>query len=103
ALGSHTVSHANLLAISEPELSRELNDSKRLIEEKSAAKCRHFCYPYGMHSGAIAKIVSSCAYDAAVTTVNPGWNRSGDDVFLLRRFAFPRDPTRVPYLVCKLG
>lgn len=103
SLGSHTVSHANLLAISEPELSRELNDSKRLIEEKSAAKCRHFCYPYGLHSDAIAKVVSSCAYDAAVTTVNPGWNPSRDDMFSLRRFSFPRDPTKLPYLLCTGG
>jgi peptidoglycan/xylan/chitin deacetylase (PgdA/CDA1 family) len=100
SLGSHTVSHANLLAVSEPELGQELKASKYLIEEKSGSRCRYFCYPYGLHSDIVSKAVSSCGYDAAVTTMSPGWNRPGDDIFSLRRSYLPRDSKKVSYLLC---
>ena len=102
SIGSHTVSHANLLAISESELCSELRDSKRLINEKSGAECRYFCYPFGLHSDALSRFVSTCGYDAAVTTVGPGWNGPGDNLFTLKRFYLPRDWSRVQYLLCTL-
>jgi peptidoglycan/xylan/chitin deacetylase (PgdA/CDA1 family) len=46
-IGAHSVNHPSLAHISAQEMSAEMSESKRLIEEKLAKKVHHFCYPYG--------------------------------------------------------
>ena len=42
-IGSHTVSHKNLMKQSVDEIKNELKKSKSIIEEKTGSPCNHFC------------------------------------------------------------
>lgn len=46
-IGSHTVSHADLGAVSRVKAHRELADSKKMLEDKLQRPVRWFAYPYG--------------------------------------------------------
>lgn len=46
-IGAHTVSHKPLSKLSETEARKEIEDSKKLIEEKINKPVNHFAYPYG--------------------------------------------------------
>jgi peptidoglycan/xylan/chitin deacetylase (PgdA/CDA1 family) len=46
-LGSHTCSHPRLSQLGEAEITTELTESKRVLEERIAAPCLSFAYPYG--------------------------------------------------------
>jgi len=98
-LGSHSVSHPNLTLLSPGELRAELEHSRQVIEARTGAPCRHFCYPYGAHAPAVREAARSAGYVTAVTTEAPGWNGAGHDPFQLRRFAMPADPWRVAPLL----
>ncbi len=45
--GSHTLSHAKLTSLTDREISNELTESKRLLEEKLQLPVNCFAYPYG--------------------------------------------------------
>jgi peptidoglycan/xylan/chitin deacetylase (PgdA/CDA1 family) len=94
-IGSHTVTHANVERLHGAELITELADSRAEIESRVKVPCRHFCYPYGMHSPLTARVVRDVGYVSAVTTVRPGWNYCGNDLFTLRRSHMPKAAYRL--------
>lgn len=98
-VGSHTISHANLAAISEVEASRELQDSKNLIEKNTQIRCHHICYPYGAFTDRVAEIAGQVGYEAAVSTVGPGRNSKSQRLFALRRYSVPSMAAKLPYLM----
>lgn len=66
--GSHTVSHPNLDALAEDALLAELEQSKRMIEDRLGKPVRHFAPPYGLASAAVrGKIAQN--YRTSVGTV----------------------------------
>jgi peptidoglycan/xylan/chitin deacetylase (PgdA/CDA1 family) len=89
-LGSHTVTHPNLLLLTRDEVKSELLASKQKIEEESGGKCVSFCYPHGLCSPEIGTLVSNAGYRVAVTTKKPGWNTSATNIFNLNRAYIPR-------------
>lgn len=46
-VGSHTVSHRRLVALSDQEVEQELRESKEAIVRELAVECRHFSCPKG--------------------------------------------------------
>ena len=102
-IGSHTCSHPNLTLLSNEELRFELEDSKRLIEDRCGVACRHFCYPYGLYSTESHSAANAAGYESAVTTDSDRWSRRGDDLFLLRRFGLPRRPHQLRFLLTGMG
>jgi peptidoglycan/xylan/chitin deacetylase (PgdA/CDA1 family) len=81
-IGSHTVSHAHLPALSDSELDRELRDSRERIGDELGRPCRFLAYPYGEHDGRVQAAAVAAGYDAAFA-LGPGSSHSN-------RFALPR-------------
>ena len=46
-IGSHTASHANLMLLSDQDVTNELAESKKIIEKFVKKPCIHFCCPFG--------------------------------------------------------
>ncbi|HXN17182.1 MAG TPA: GNAT family N-acetyltransferase [Candidatus Binatus sp.] len=87
--GAHTVTHPALSKISAIQLKTEIVGSKTKIEEKLQLPARHFAYPFGQPfdiSSEAKQAVQQAGFSSAVTTVW-GFNRSGDDLFELKRFS----------------
>jgi hypothetical protein len=78
---------------------RELTESRRRIESQTGAPCRHFCYPYGGCSPEVQRETAAAGYSTAVTTLGPGWNAPGADLFGLRRFTLVARPAKLSRLL----
>lgn len=84
-IGAHTVTHPNLVRISESALREELNLSKKVLEDRLAVPIRHFAYPSGIASASVERAVHEAGFVSA-SLVEDGINRKGCDLFkLLRR------------------
>jgi peptidoglycan/xylan/chitin deacetylase (PgdA/CDA1 family) len=68
SIGSHTMSHRNLLALPEEEVDFELSRSKQIIEERTGEKVPAFSYTAGNHNSALREKVEKHGYRFAVTT-----------------------------------
>ena len=64
-VGSHTVSHAHLVALPDDELERELRESRRRIEDELGAPCRYLAYPFGEVDGRVRAAAMAAGYRAA--------------------------------------
>ena len=88
--GAHTRSHPILSRLtSVDELEDEITGSRRRIEREAGVEVRHFCYPNGTPadiSDKVVDIVKASGFTSAVTATR-GVNRSGADMFRLRRIA----------------
>jgi peptidoglycan/xylan/chitin deacetylase (PgdA/CDA1 family) len=81
-VGSHTVTHAHLPSLSDVELERELNDSRRRLEYELGRRCRFLAYPYGEENPRVQDAARAAGYDAAFALPGP----SGSvNPFALRR------------------
>ncbi|MFT7304756.1 MAG: peptidoglycan/xylan/chitin deacetylase (PgdA/CDA1 family)/O-antigen [Candidatus Azotimanducaceae bacterium] len=96
-VGSHTVNHIRVDHITQEKLRTELIDSKSYLEQITGSPCRHFCYPQGYYDTETARIADECGYESAYTG-EPGTNGVGDDLFKLKRIAFPRGETEAEIL-----
>ena len=83
-VGSHTMSHSYLPLLSEDRLSRELLDSKRIIEERIGTAVRFLSYPVGGFTPQAQAIAREAGYLAACTT-NRAMPHAGIDRYALRR------------------
>lgn len=83
-IGSHTLTHPNLTAISEQEAEHQIKESKILLENRFNVKVETFCYPYGVYSSQVAQVVKKVGYTAAVATYK-GIDESFDNLFYLPR------------------
>jgi peptidoglycan/xylan/chitin deacetylase (PgdA/CDA1 family) len=89
--GAHTVSHANLLALSDAAVGREIAGSKAMLETRLGHKIDAFCYPAGLHGARERELVRASGFRLAVGA-EPGPNRPDGDRFALRRIGVgPRD------------
>lgn len=87
SIGSHTVCHPVLSALSEEAVITELTASKEVIEKELGIPVRFFAYPNGTchdFNDQIVSHVKSAGYEAAVTTIR-GVNKDNCDLFRLRR------------------
>jgi len=67
-IGAHTLTHANLNALSEEKSKNEICASKEQIEACFQTACHSFAYPFGLYGPKDEKIVADCNYTNAVTT-----------------------------------
>lgn len=90
-IGSHSLTHPLLTEVTSPErLKSEVEDSKRILEEKLGKKVNTFCYPAGRFNEKVRQAVVDAGYKAAVVT-NPGRKIPDDDVFLMKRLRISRN------------
>lgn len=67
-IGSHTLTHNDLTKISETELTKELADSKRYLEEITKTPIDFLCYPAGQFNKQVIEESKKAGYLGAVTT-----------------------------------
>jgi peptidoglycan/xylan/chitin deacetylase (PgdA/CDA1 family) len=64
-IGSHTISHPHLPALSDHELERELVESRERIESQLGRPCRLLAYPFGDHDRRVQELARRTGYAAA--------------------------------------
>lgn len=84
-IGSHAMSHPHLSALVDADLSRELTDSKKIIEEKIGRKIDYFAYPGGAYDARVIEAVKTVGYRAA-TGVYQIIEQSPKYRYAIRRF-----------------
>lgn len=101
-MGSHTVTHAIMSALSREHAREELLNSQAAIEKETGRPCGHFAYPDGQLTdidGGCESLVREI-YSSAVTT-EPGVNYPGCDLYRLRRIGVIKEMD-VVYLKVKI-
>jgi peptidoglycan/xylan/chitin deacetylase (PgdA/CDA1 family) len=95
AIGSHTVSHPHLPALSLEEMTREIHGSRASIEQRLGVECETIAYPYGEHDEQVRAAVRAAGYQTAFALA-----RSGNfDVYAVPRVdLYRRDSTFVTRL-----
>lgn len=73
--GSHTVSHADLTALSPDGLRTELIDSKTCLEQSLTSPVKFLAYPFGRHSSSVREAAVQSGYAATFATGGRLWNR----------------------------
>jgi peptidoglycan/xylan/chitin deacetylase (PgdA/CDA1 family) len=81
---SHTKSHPSCNNVSEPELLRELEQSRRIVEERLGRPCPYLCWPYGLCSDTAIAISRKAGYKA-LFTIEHGVVKAGSDLFAIKR------------------
>jgi len=85
SFGSHCLGPETLVNIkSEDDVSREIFDSKMILEEQLGQEVVAFSYPEGRFTTRIRQLVMDAGYKLAVVT-SPGKKIASDDVFTLKR------------------
>ena len=67
-LGSHSMTHANFLQIEAAALGWELEESKRVLEQRFGVPVSSFAYPFGLYRLEQVALVRRAGYRSAVTT-----------------------------------
>ena len=94
SFGSHSATHAILTTATARELKNEIDDSFRVLRERSGNCVPVFCYPNGTYSDEVVGRVKAAGYIGAVTT-DFGWEtRMPRDLFRLRRVGIHNDIAR---------
>ncbi|WP_051822354.1 polysaccharide deacetylase family protein [Desulfonatronum thiodismutans] len=88
-IGSHTMTHPHLPAISRRQAMQEIDGSRKMLEDAFQVPVLSFCYPYGEYTPQIVELVRQAGYQTAVT-LDPGVNDNGQDPFLIKRFGVRR-------------
>ena len=91
-IGSHTLSHCNLLKYQKNEnyetylarIRREIFLSKEILESKIQGKVKFFAYPYGVYSPIIKNLVILAGYEG-ILNANSMNNTLNADSFSLNR------------------
>jgi peptidoglycan/xylan/chitin deacetylase (PgdA/CDA1 family) len=84
SIGSHTVTHPFLSRIEQSAAVSEISGSREIISRHLGVPADFFCYPSGDLTRREKQLVAAGGYRAAVS-VAPGVNRSGADLYALRR------------------
>ncbi|MDP3787239.1 MAG: polysaccharide deacetylase family protein [Candidatus Omnitrophota bacterium] len=86
-IGSHSLSHPDLLAVDSNTAKSEIAGSKERTEAIIGKKIKYFAYPYGSkrsYNSAIKKIVKESGYEKAYSNIM-GFNTKDTDPYDLRR------------------
>lgn len=84
SIGSHTVSHPCLTRIPMARAKKEIEDSKKLLEDYVGEKVDFFSYPYGDLNVDIINLVKEAGYKAGFL-ISPWWRR-----YRYSEFTIPR-------------
>jgi peptidoglycan/xylan/chitin deacetylase (PgdA/CDA1 family) len=90
-LGAHTCSHPKLIDIPEEQAQQELNNSKRIIEERLQVPCHHFAATWGhpdkdYDTKVHPQLAQQLGFHSFLTTER-GLMRAGDNPYRIRRDA----------------
>lgn len=68
-VGSHTRTHPRLTRLSDPELDRELRESRATCEQALGRPCRSLAYPFGDTDARVVAHAAEAGYEAAAIEV----------------------------------
>lgn len=99
-IGSHTLSHCNLLNMKQSEthmdylkrIEREISLSKLILEKHTGVPVQSFAYPYGVYNQQIKMLAKQAGYKALLN-VNGMNNSIPFDTYSLNRQIIPADIT----------
>jgi peptidoglycan/xylan/chitin deacetylase (PgdA/CDA1 family) len=83
-IGSHTVTHPVLTRVTPDRLHRELEQSRRRLEDMLGHPVTSFCYPNGAYDRTVRDAVARTGYRLAVTS-DDGLNDATIDPLAIRR------------------
>lgn len=83
-IGSHTVSHPVLPALSDVDAEHEIRASREQLERRLGVPVSSFCYPAGMFSERDKRIVGEAGYRSAVTCRQGAVTPASDPIELPR-------------------
>lgn len=92
-IGSHTLTHPNLVELDNKEAYAEIADSKKKLEDKIGKEVKSFAYPYGAKNtfdNRIKEIVRDAGYKKAYTNIM-GFNTENCDFYELKRMRIYSD------------
>lgn len=89
-IGSHTMSHPEMDAISKEDCYRELVESRKILEETLGHEVRHLAYPFGCYDDNVRTLTHEAGYYTACTVV-PLIANSSHDLFELPRINVGRE------------
>ena len=99
-IGSHTLSHPRLPAVSSDEARREIAESRAELAGRLRREVRHFAYPNPgdrtHHTAALRAVVAQSGYTTAVTS-EQAYVRDGDDALELGRLGVGTSDFRIPW------
>lgn len=84
-IGAHTVSHSNLTKLSLNELSHEVLDGKKKLEDNLGIPITVFAYPYGVYNDTVINFLKTSGFVAAFT-LDKGALQKKDHMLLLTRY-----------------
>ncbi len=95
-IGSHTLSHCNLLNYKKNEnyetylarVRREIFLSKEILESKIQGKVKFFAYPYGVYSPIIKNLVIQAGYEGILNANSMNNTLNTDPLSLNRQIVF---------------
>jgi peptidoglycan/xylan/chitin deacetylase (PgdA/CDA1 family) len=85
AIGSHTLSHVRLPGLAAPQLTRELRESKAVLEELLRTEVADLAFPYGEYDAATVECAVGAGY-VRLFTLEPQLWRAGQESCLIGRF-----------------
>ncbi|MEZ0322872.1 MAG: polysaccharide deacetylase family protein [Hydrogenothermaceae bacterium] len=83
-IGSHTLTHPFLTKIDRKEAKKEIESSKKILEDRLGVEIKSFCYPYGDYNREIRDLVEESGYRFAFTTESGSFEKK-DDPFQIKR------------------
>jgi peptidoglycan/xylan/chitin deacetylase (PgdA/CDA1 family) len=66
-IGSHSLKHDYLPALTEDELRRDLSDSRKILEDNLQSPVRHLSLPFGRGNGQVYRIAQEVGYASVAT------------------------------------
>jgi peptidoglycan/xylan/chitin deacetylase (PgdA/CDA1 family) len=82
--GAHSMTHPRLTGLTISECRRELEEPRRLLEERLGCPIVHFAYPFGHYDQRVQAMVAEAGYHSACS-VRSGMSGPDDDIFALHR------------------
>lgn len=84
-IGSHSVTHRNLVDLDERALRHEVTESRVALEELLDREVVGFAHPFGRYDERVREVVREAGYSYACTCRQHRTNHGGDDPYQLTR------------------
>ena len=88
-IGSHTLTHPDLLTLSEAQMRQEITQSRAGLLTLGLSPVKTFAFPYGNYNDLALQIVKESGFTSSRTAnpVDSGYNYKNSDPFLLKNFS----------------
>lgn len=91
-IGSHGMTHKDFWTLNDAEMTHEIVESKKLLEETYGVPVKYFSYPRGRYNDKIVAQVKSAGYEMAVSMEDDVLQK-GTNIYLVPRVGISRSHT----------